>query len=102
MINKLKKHLLGVSIFFTFLVVVLIFVIQLLVAGGEPIQFGAGWLVWRLFLYAILVFLYMYLRKAHKAKGNDAEVMYLAKVKNYGLVILIAIEVSNFIGFAGE
>lgn len=108
MINKLKKNLLAVSIFFAFLIAVLIYVVQLLMADGDPnavlqtsSQFGVGWLVWRLFLYAVLVFLYLYLRKAHKAKGNDAEVAYLAKVKNYGLVILIAIEVSNLMGFAG-
>lgn len=108
MIKKLKKHLLAVSMFFAVLIAVLIYVAQLLMTGGDPVeaiqqtkQFGSGWLVWRLFLYVITASLYMYLIKTHKAKGNDDEVAYLSKVKNYGLVVLIAIEVSNFVGFAG-
>ena len=106
MIKFVKRHLLIFAIFLTFIVTALLYTIQLLLNGGDPVavlqqnaELANHWLVWRVVLYSGVAAFYVYLVRRHNAQGNAEHVAYLKKVRNYGLLIVLANEISNYIGY---
>lgn len=106
MIKLIKRHLLISAIFLTFIVTALLYIIQLLLNGGDPMavlqqnaELANHWLVWRVVLYSGMTAFYVYLVRRHTAQGNFEHVAYLGKIRNYGLLIMLANEVSNYIGY---
>ena len=106
MIKLIKRHLLISAIFLTFIVTALLYTIQLLLNGGDPMavlqqnaELANHWLVWRVVLYSGVAAFYVYLVRRHTAQGNFEHVAYLGKIRNYGLLIMLANEVSNYIGY---
>ncbi len=106
MIKLIKRHLLISAIFLTFIVTALLYTIQLLLNGGDPMavlqqnaEQANHWLVWRVVLYSGMTAFYVYLVRRHTAQGNFEHVAYLGKIRNYGLLIMLANEVSNYIGY---
>jgi hypothetical protein len=57
------------------------------------------WLAWRVVLYSGVAAFYVYLVRRHNAQGNAEHVAYLRKIRNYGLLIVLANEISNYIGY---
>ena len=106
MINFVKRHLLIFAIFLTFIVTALLYTIQLLLNGGDPVavlqqnaELANHWLAWRVALYSGVAAFYVYLVRRHNAQGNAEHVAYLRKIRNYGLLIVLANEISNYIGY---
>ena len=106
MIKLIKRHLLISAIFLTFIVTALLYTIQLLLNGGDPMavlqqnaEMANHWLAWRVVLYSGMTAFYVYLVRRHTAQGNFEHVAYLGKIRNYGLLIMLANEVSNYIGY---
>ena len=106
MIKFIKKHLLIFAIFLTFIVTALLYTIQLLLNGGDPVavlqqnaELANHWLAWRVVLYSGVAAFYVYLVRLHNAQGNGVHVAYLRKIRNYGLLIVLANEISNYIGY---
>ena len=106
MIKLIKRHLLISAIFLTFIVTALLYTIQLLLNGGDPMavlqqnaELANHWLVWRVVLYSGMTAFYVYLVRRNTAQGNFEHVAYLGKIRNYGLLIMLANEVSNYIGY---
>ena len=106
MIKLIKRHLLISVIFLTFIVTALLYTIQLLLNGGDPMavlqqnaEMANHWLAWRVVLYSGMTAFYVYLVRRHTAQGNFEHVAYLGKIRNYGLLIMLANEVSNYIGY---
>ena len=106
MIKLIKRHLLISAIFSTFIVTALLYTIQLLLNGGDPVavlQQNAGlanhWLAWRVTLYSAVTVFYVYLIRQHATLGNFEHVAYLRKIRNYGLLIMLVNELSNYIGY---
>lgn len=106
MIKLVKKHLLIFSIALTFIVTALLYTIQLLVSGGDPVavlqrnaELANHWLAWRVLLYFGVTAFYVYLVRKHTVQGNTEHVEYLGKIRNYGLLIMLVNEISNYIGY---
>lgn len=106
MIKFIKKHLLIFAIFLTFIVTALLYTIQLLLNGGDPVavlqqnaELANHWLAWRVVLYSGVAAFYVYLARRHSALSNFEHVAYLNKIRNYGLLIVLANEISNYIGY---
>ncbi len=106
MIKFVKRHLLIFAIFLTFIVTALLYTIQLLLNGGDPVavlqqnaELANHWLAWRVVLYLGVAAFYVYLVRGHSAQGNAEHVAYLRKIRNYGLLIMLANEISNYIGY---
>ena len=106
MIKFVKRHLLIFAIFLTFIVTALLYTIQLLLNGGAPVavlqqtaELANHWLAGRGVLYLGVAAFYVYLVRRHSAQGNAEHVAYLKKVRNYGLLIVLANEISNYIGY---
>lgn len=106
MIQFIKRNLLVCTIFLTFIVATLLYTIQLLLNGGNPVavlqqnaELANYWLVWRIALYLGVTALYLYLVRKHTAQENFKRVAYLGKIRNYGLLIMLANEISNYIRY---
>lgn len=106
MIRFLKKHLLFFAMALTFVIAVLLYSIQLLLNGGDPVavlksntEMANHWLAWRMLLYAGVAAFYIYLIRKHADQGNVEHVAYLGKIRNYGLLIILVNEISNYIGY---
>lgn len=106
MIKFVKRHLLIFAVFLTFIVTALLYTIQLLLNGGDPVavlqqnaELANHWLAWRVVLYSGVAAFYVYLVRRHSALGNFEHVAYLNKIRNYGLLIVLANEISNYIGY---
>ena len=106
MIKTIKKHLLFFAISLTFVAAALLYTIQLLLNGGDPVavlqrnaELANHWLAWRVGLYTGVTALYVYLVRKHSALGNFEHVAYLGKIRNYGVLIVMITEVSNYIGY---
>ncbi|MBS7350578.1 MAG: hypothetical protein KIG95_10570 [Comamonas sp.] len=106
MIKFIKRHLLISAIFLTFIATALLYTIQLLLNGGDPMavlqqnaEMANHWLAWRVVLYSGMTAFYVYLVRRHTAQGNFEHVAYLGKIRNYGLLIMLANEISNYIGY---
>lgn len=104
----IKRHLLICSITLVFVIAILLTTIQLLLNGGDPVavlqrnaELANHWLAWRVLLYFGVAAFYVYLVRKHTAQGNAEHVTYLGKIRNYGLLIVLANEVSNYIGYFG-
>ncbi len=86
MIKFVKRHLLIFAIFLTFIVTALLYTIQLLLNGGDPVavlqrnaELANHWLAWRVVLYSGVAAFYVYLVRRHNAQGNAEHVAYLKK-----------------------